>query len=451
MRWSAAAVQAALGLSGGESGEEITSISTDTRTLQPGALFVALVGDKHDGHDHLAAARDAGARTAIVRRGTPAVKGLALIEVDDTLRAYGDLAHARRKQVSGPVIAITGTNGKTSTKEMVAAVLRTRFRTHATRLNYNNLVGVPLTILEAPDDTEALVIEAGANMPGEIARYREIIEPTIAIVTNVAEGHLEGFGSLEGVLAEKLALLRDVPLAIVGTEPPALAERARQLARREVTAGAQHAERKARDIEIDGEGKASFTAGGQRIHLPLPGRHLASNAMLAWTVVEELGLDPHSAAQALEGLQLPGGRSEVLQRGGFTILNDCYNANPQSFASVIATAKAMRQDRRLVFVAGTMRELGSASERLHAQVAEQLLLLKPDLLAAVGDFVPALEPHRAALGERLVTAPDPTALAPLLSERLSGGELLVLKASRGVALERILPLLTPRTASADEG
>lgn len=451
MRWSGAAVQAALGLRAVVPVEEFSSISTDTRTLEPGALFVALAGERHDGHAHLEAARDAGARAALVRQGTPAVAGLSLIEVDDTLRAYGDLAHARRKQVSGPVVAVTGTNGKTSTKEMVAAVLRSRFRTHATRLNYNNLVGVPLTILEAPDDTEALVVEAGANMPGEIARYREIIDPSMAIITNVAEGHLEGFGSLEGVLAEKLALVRDVPLAIVGTEPPALAERARQLARREVTAGVQNAERKARDVEIDAAGKVSFTAGGQRIHLPFPGRHLASNAMLAWTVVEELGLDPAASAAALEALQLPGGRSQVMQYDGLTILNDCYNANPQSFASAIATAKAMRRGRRLVFVAGTMRELGSESARLHAQVAEQLVLLKPDLLAAVGDFVPALEPHRAALGERLLTAPDPLALAPLLAGRLTGIELVVLKASRGVALERILPLLTTRTASADEG
>jgi UDP-N-acetylmuramoyl-tripeptide--D-alanyl-D-alanine ligase len=450
MRWTAGSVRAALGLPAAASDEVYPAISTDTRSLETGALFVALAGERYDGHDHLQAARAAGARAAIVRHGTPAVEGLALIQVDDTLRAYGDLAHARRKEVSGPVIAITGTNGKTSTKEMVAAVLRTRFRTHATRLNYNNLVGVPLTILEAPDDTEALVIEAGANLPGEIARYREIIEPTIAIVTNVAEGHLEGFGSLEGVMNEKLALVRDVPLAIVGNEPPALAERARHLARREVTAGAQNAERKARDVEIDGEGRASFTAGSERIHLPLPGRHLASNAMLAWAVAEELGLDLPASARALEALQLPGGRSEVIRAGGLTILNDCYNANPQSFASAIATAKAMRQGRRLVFVAGTMRELGAESDRLHAQVAEQLVLLKADLLAAVGAFVPALEPYRDALGERLLTAPEPLVLAPLLAERLTGSELLVLKASRGVALERILPLLTTRTASAGE-
>ncbi len=439
--WTGARVAEALGSDRVVNATGFTSISTDTRTLTAGALFVALAGEKHDGHRHLADARARDAKAAIVRQGTPPVDGLELIEVPDTLHAYGDLAHARRASVAGPVVAITGTNGKTSTKEMVAAVLRTRFRTHATRLNYNNLVGVPLTILEAPGDTEALVVEAGANLPGEIERYREIIAPTIGIITNAAEGHLEGFGSLEGVLAEKLSLLRDVPLAIVGTEPPSLAERARHLARRVVTAGAQAAERKAREVELDALGRASFLAGEHRIRLPLPGRHLANNAMLAWAVAEELALDLPAAAAALEQLRLPGGRSEVIQQGGLTILNDCYNANPQSFLSAIATAKAMRRERRLVFVAGTMRELGADSEWLHAQVAEQLVLLKPDLLAVVGSFVPSVEPYRAALGERLLTAADPVALAPLLVERLTGNELVVLKASRGVALERILPLL----------
>jgi UDP-N-acetylmuramoyl-tripeptide--D-alanyl-D-alanine ligase len=450
MPWTGESVRAALGLKRTVTAGSFSSITTDTRELDEGALFVALAGEKHDGHAHLGDARARGASAAVVRRGTGAVPGLELIEVDDTLRAYGDLARARRRQISGPVIAITGTNGKTSTKEMVAAVLRTRFRVHATRLNFNNLVGVPLTILEAPDDTEALVVEAGANVPGEIARYREIIEPSIAIVTNVSEGHLEGFGSLEGVLQEKLALLRDVPLAIVGTEPAAVAERGRQMARRLVTAGLQAAERKARDVEIDGQGRASFSAGEYRVRLPLPGRHLAANAMLAWTVAEELGLDLRAAATALAEITLPGGRSEVLQLGRLTVLNDCYNANPQSFGSAIATAKAMRHDRRLIFVAGTMRELGADSARLHAQVAEQLVLLKPELLAATGDFVAALEPHRAALGARLLTARDPLELAPLLADRLAGDELIVLKASRGVALERIIPLLAARTAPSAE-
>jgi len=440
-RWSAALVERALGL-GDVPGDGFTAIVTDTRTLGPGSLFVALRGERFDGHDHLEEARDRGAVAAIVRRGTPAVPRLALLEVDDTLRAYGQLARERRREIKGPVIAVTGTNGKTSTKEMIAAVLSTRFLVHATRANLNNLVGVPLTILESPDETEALVVEAGANLAGEIARYREIIEPTIAVVTNVGSGHLEGFGSVAGVMREKLSLVADVPLAIVGTDPPELAEQARPLARRVVTAGLTAAERKARDVELDAEGRATFTATGQQISLPYPGRHLVANAMLAWTVAEELGLDLGACARALAALTLPGGRSEVVAVGGLTILNDCYNANPQSFLSAIATARAMRHGRRLVFVAGTMRELGSESERLHAEVAEQLLLLKPDVLAAVGEFVSPLEARAGELGERLVTAPDPIGLGPRLAERLHGDEIVVLKASRGVALERILPYLT---------
>jgi UDP-N-acetylmuramoyl-tripeptide--D-alanyl-D-alanine ligase len=449
MRWSREFVSRALARPEAIAAEGFSGISTDTRTMAAGALFVALTGERFDGHAHLGAARERGAAAAVVRQGTPPIAGLELIEVDDPLRAYGALAHARRKELTGPVLAVTGTNGKTSTKEMVAAVLRTRYRTHATRANLNNLVGVPLTILEAPEDTEALVIEAGANLPGEIARYREIIDPSIVVITNVAAGHLEGFGSIGGVLAEKLSLARDVPLAIVGTDPPALADRARQRARKVVTAGLQAAERTARALGGDAAGRVSFTTPGQRISLPYPGRHLAANAMLAWSVGEELGLDPAASARALGDVVLPGGRSELVEAAGLTILNDTYNANPHSFASAIATARAMRHDRRLVFVAGTMRELGAESARLHAEIAEQLVLLKPDLLAAVGEFVPVLEPRRDELGGRLITAPDAPSLGPLLAAALHGGELVVLKASRGVALERILPYLTSRTPPAE--
>ena len=443
MRWSSAFVAGALGTPAG-AGAGFSQISTDTRTLEPGALFVALAGERFDAHDHLAAARDAGAAAAVVRRGTPPVAGLELIEVDDTLRAYGDLAHARRGEVRGPVVAITGTNGKTSTKEMVAAVLRTRYRVHATRANLNNLVGVPLTILESPADTEALVVEAGANLPGEIPRYREIIDPSIAIVTNVGAGHLEGFGSLDGVMREKLSLLSGVAVAIVGTEPARLADEAARRAGRAVVAGLDGRDLAAADVSIDPAGRASFSAGGHRITLPYPGRHLAANAMLAWAVAVELGLDLAASAAALAGVSIPGGRSELRQAGGLTLLHDCYNANPQSFASAIATARAMREGRRLVFVAGTMRELGAESGRLHADVARDLVSLQPELLAAVGDFVPALAPYADALGDRLVTAPDAPALGPLVAARLRGDELVVLKASRGVALERIIPDLTAR-------
>jgi UDP-N-acetylmuramoyl-tripeptide--D-alanyl-D-alanine ligase len=422
-------------------------ISTDTRTLGPGDLFVALKGDRFDGHDHLAAARAAGAAAAVVRAGTPPVEGLRLLPVPDTLRALGDLARARRRAAMGPIVAVTGTNGKTSTKEMIAAALRTRFPTHATRANLNNLVGVPQTILEAPAGTEALVVEAGANTPGEIPRYREIIEPCIAVVTNVGAGHLEGFGSLEGVMREKLALVEGVEVAVVGTDPPSLGLEARARAVRAVTAGLEGADVTPDRLTLDSLGRPVVGIDGVEIRLPYPGRHLAANAMLAWGVVRELDLDRAASAAALSALVLPGGRTEVRQVGGLTLLNDCYNANPQSFRAAIETVRAMRGGRRLVVVAGTMRELGRESPRLHTEVAADLLALEPDLLALVGEFVPAVNASAKALGDRLLTAATPEELGPRLAARLRGDELVLLKASRGVALERILPAITGRPTS----
>ena len=438
-RWSADFVARALGVP--VTGRGYSEISTDTRTLAPGALFVALAGEKFDGHTHLAMAREKGAVAAVVRRGTPAVTGLTLIEVGDTLAAYGRLGRERRREITGPVIAITGSNGKTSTKEMIAAVLRTRWRVHATTLNLNNLVGVPQTILAAPPGTDALVIEAGASEAGELARAREIIEPTIVVITNVQPSHLDGFRSLEGVMLEKLSLARDVPLAIVGTDPPRLVEGAQRIAERVITAGLARAERVPEEVRIDAAGEPIFRIDERTVHLPIRGRHQVGNAMLAWTVGRELFCDPTAMASALASLVLPGGRGELIQHGGLTVLNDAYNANPSSFRAVIEVARTLREGRRLVFVAGTMRELGADSPRYHAEVADALVELAPDLVAAVGEFVPAFERHRTALGDRLLTAPDAVTLAPLLAARLRGDELVVLKASRGPALERILPAL----------
>jgi UDP-N-acetylmuramoyl-tripeptide--D-alanyl-D-alanine ligase len=367
-----------------------------------------------------------------------------LFEVPDTLRAFGQLARARRRTLKGPVIAITGTNGKTSTKEMLAAVLRTRYVTHATRANLNNLVGVPLTILEAPPDTQALVVEAGANRPGEVARYREIIEPSVTIVTNAVAGHLEGFGSLAGVVEEKLSLTEGVPLAIVGTDPSDLATGARKRARKVLTAGLRGADLTPDKVTLDESARPVITIGGTTLVLSARGLHQADNAIRVWAAVDALGFDREASARALETFSIPAGRGELLQESGLTILNDCYNANPQSFRAAIATAAALRGKRRLVFVAGTMRELGVDSSALHLEVADALVELNPDLLAVVGDFVPALERHAGALGDRLITAADPVALAPILTQRLEGNEIIVLKASRGVALERILPALAAR-------
>lgn len=441
-------VRSALGLAGGD-GVRYAAIQTDTRALVSGALFVALSGERFDGHGFLEAARDAGASGAVVRRGTPPVPGLRSYEVDDTLRAWGDLARARRRLVTGPVIAITGQNGKTSTKEMVAAVLATRWRVHRTRANNNNLVGVPLTILEAPDDVEALVIEAGANLPGEIARYREIIEPDIAIVTNAGAGHLEGFGTVEGVVHEKLSLTRDAPVAIVGVSPDTLAAGARERgARRVRTAGIAGADLVPEEVETTPDGRPRVTIDGQGFTLAARGRHQAGNAMFAWAVVRELGLDPAAAAAALEQFTLPGGRGEYAMHGGLAILNDGYNANPESFGAAIAMARELRRDRRLVFVAGTMKELGDASAVLHREVAAELAGLAPEVLALVGDFVPAFADWRADFSGVILEAADADTMGPLLARQLVGDELVVLKGSRGAALERILPAILPRTSTA---
>ena len=447
MRWTDESVRIALGLGSGESSIGYSGVATDTRQIGPGALFVALEGERFDGHAFLSEAQAAGATAAVVRRSTEPVGGLRLYEVDDPLRAFGWLARHRRRQCPGPVVAVTGTNGKTSTKELLAAMLGTRYRTHATRLNLNNLVGVPQTILECPEGIEAMVVEAGANRPGEIARYREIIEPDIAVITNVDAGHLEGFGSLAGVLEEKLALVRDVPLAIVGVDNPDLAAGARPVARRVVTAGLSGADVVPDQVVVQPSGRPRVTVGEVSFTVAQYGLHQAKNAMLAWAVGQALGLPPTRVARALESFTLPAGRGDVAEHGRLTIFNDSYNANPASFRALVDLVRSMRAGRRLVFVAGTMRELGTQSTAEHVAIADALAALDPEVLAAVGEFVPALERHRAQFGPRLVTAVDAVAIGPLVAERLRGDELVVLKGSRGVRLERIIPDLVGRAAT----
>ncbi len=417
-------------------------ISTDTRALAGGDLFVALKGERFDAHAFLTQAREKGAAAAVVQRGTPPVDGLPSFEVADTLVALGQLARARRRLLppGSPVVAVTGSSGKTSTKEMIRAVLATSYRVHATGDNLNNLVGVPLTILAAPDDTEALVVEAGASVPGEIPRLRDVIEPTIAVITNVGYAHVEGFGSLAGVMQEKLALVDGARVAVVGTDPPELAAEARRRIPTVVAGTALQADVRPDTAELDDQGHARVVWRGHAATLPVAGFHQIENAMLALAVGREAGADPARAVAALGTVRLPGGRGAVLTLGGLTVIDDTYNANPGSlhWAVKLAHWLAGRRRRPLAVVVGSMLELGRESARLHAAAAAEIAALGPALVAAVGDFVPAFEPHRAALGERLLTASDAEALGPKLRAALGGNEVVLLKASRGVALERVL-------------
>ncbi len=427
---------------------KFAAISTDTRHLTPDTLFVALKGDKFDAHAFLDKARAGGATAAVVRRGTPTVAGLSFFEVDDTLTALGLLARARRRMLPDgtPVVAITGSSGKTSTKEMIRAALGARYRVHATSANLNNLVGVPLTILNAPEDTEALVVEAGASVPGEIARMRDMIEPTIAVITNIGYAHVEGFGSLEGVMAEKLSLLDRAPVAVIGSGPDAMWPEARRRTQVIPAALPDTSRDDAlldRYLDEDGHPRLALDSG-ETVTLPAIGIHQLENAQIALAVAQRAGVEHDAAVRALAGLQLPEGRGDVREIGNMMVIDDTYNANPASMRRAVQTADwlARRQRRPLVVVVGTMLELGPESARLHAEAAREIAQRKPALVAAVGTFARVFEPLREALGGRLITAADADALGPKLKSALRGTELVLLKASRGVALERVLNYLT---------
>jgi UDP-N-acetylmuramoyl-tripeptide--D-alanyl-D-alanine ligase len=445
--WTSEEVAAALGVPA-PAELRFSAISTDTRHLTPDSLFVALKGERFDAHGFLAKAKEQGATGAVVRRGTPPVDGLTLFEVDDTLTALGQLARARRRMLpeGTPVVAITGSSGKTSTKEMIRVTLAARYRVHSTIGNLNNLVGVPLTILSAPEDTQALVVEAGASVPGEIARLRDIIEPTIAVITNIGYAHVEGFGSLEGVMAEKLSLLDGAPVAIIGSGPDAMWPEARR--RTQVIPAAlpgKSADDALLDRYLDREGRPRLSLdSGVKVTLPALGLHQLENARIALAVAQRAGVDHDAAVQALASLELPGGRGETRTVGNMVVIDDTYNANPASMRRSVQTAAwlARRQRRPLVVVVGTMLELGPESARLHAEAAHEIAQRKPALVAAVGTFARAFESLRDALGGRLITAADADALGPKLKSALRGNELVLVKASRGVALERVLNYLT---------
>ena len=441
--WTSETVATALGVEAPAS-LVFSNVSTDTRRLTPGTLFVALTGDRFDAHDFLKDAEARGATAAVVRRGTPRQPGLPFFEVDDTLAALGLLARARRRALpaGAPVVAITGSSGKTSAKEMIRAALAARWRVHATTGNLNNLVGVPLTILDTPADAEALVVEAGASVPGEIAKLRAIIEPTIAVITNASFAHVEGFGSIAGVMREKLALVDGVRVAVVGTEPAELAAEARRRTHTVVAGRAPDADVRPEAADLDDAGRPVVRWRGRTFTLPVVGLHQVENAMIALAVAEEAGVDAAAAVDRLAGVTLPAGRGSLVQLDGLTVIDDTYNANPASMRAALefAAAYAEHHRRPLAVVVGSMLELGAESARLHAAVADAVMAVRPApaLVAVVGDFAPAFARHATALGSRLLAAPDPDALGPALRARLRGNEVVLLKASRGVAMERVL-------------
>jgi UDP-N-acetylmuramoyl-tripeptide--D-alanyl-D-alanine ligase len=447
--WTDAAVREALGLRLELAVEGVTyeGVSTDSRSVAPGELYVALIGDRFDGHEFLADALSKGAAGAVVSRPSVGDEDVRLYPVDDTLVALGALAAYRRQRIAAPVVAITGSSGKTTTKDMTAAALASARRVHATSGNRNNRIGMPMTLLATPSDAEAIVLELGTNEPGEIRALAQIARPDLGVITTIGESHLEKLGSVEGVLEEKLDLLRYLAVGgrcVVGDEPEVLSSRARALCSTVRVAG--WSERADADLRpdsagVDVFGRYEFHWKGVKVVAPMAGRHAVSNALIALAIADLLGVPPRDAAQGLATTRTGSLRGEIRRIGDLTVIVDCYNANPQSVRASLDVLEQQGAVAQRVAVLGTMLELGDASERLHRDVLRDALTRDVDLVVATGAFGAAAEDLDLAQSTRVIAAPDWREAYPELRARLEGDEIVLLKASRGVALEGIVALI----------
>jgi UDP-N-acetylmuramoyl-tripeptide--D-alanyl-D-alanine ligase len=415
---------------------------TDTRTIEQGDLFVALIGERFDAHDFLADAVAKGATGLVVSRADRARDlGVPVFEVADTLVALGALATFYRRASTLPVVGVVGTNGKTSTKELIRAALGSRLEVHATRGNLNNLIGVPLTLLSMPATVDIAVVEMGTNMPGEVPRLRAIVEPNVTVVTSVAEEHLEGLGDLAGVLREELAATDGVEVAIVPASQPEVVDGAKARAKRVVAAGLDAGDLKASAWGVAADGRGSITVDGTAVDVPLRGVHNLRNTMLALAVAREAGVSLEDAARGIASMPVPPMRVNWEQLGAVTLINDAYNSNPGSARAAIELLEHAGKGRQRVAVLATMLELGPTTPSLHDDVARDALTRGTELVGAIGEFAAAF--RRIAPGDpRVICADDVDGLWSALSSRLSPDAVILLKGSRGMRLERLVAPIT---------
>ena len=423
--------------------QPVGTICTDSRQLKAGDFFVPLVGERFDGHRFLEQLPALGGQGAVVSLDwtAPLPSGLLHWRVDDTLAAYQQLALLHRRQLGLPLVAVTGSAGKTTTRELIRAVLAPLGAIQASDGNNNNDIGVPLTVLGAGSDHAALVIEMGMRGPGEIARLSRCTEPDVAVITNIGTAHIGRLGSREAIATAKCeitAALHPQGVVVIPAGDPLLEQ-------------ALAAVWQGRVLRVRLEDDPDITAdliGAVRndrllldqasIPLPLDGRHNARNLLLALAVGSHLGVDPASAAQL--HVNIPGGRNRRLQQGGLTLLDETYNASPE--AVLAALDLLADQPGRRFAVLGTMLELGDRSIELHQQVAARAAALKLDGVVLVdgGDEGHAMANVASGL-DRLALVATPEAAAAPLGQWLQAGDVVLLKASRGVALERLIPLL----------
>ncbi|MFW0789609.1 UDP-N-acetylmuramoyl-tripeptide--D-alanyl-D-alanine ligase [Gordonia sp. CPCC 205333] len=417
----------------------VTSAAIDSRVLTPGQLFVPIVAER-DGHDFIPTAVAAGATAYLTSEDVESAPGVAAIRVSDTASALADLGRAARRRVPGRIVGVTGSVGKTSTKDLLSGVLASTYRTAASEKSFNNELGLPLTLLGAPDDTEAVVLEMGARGIGHIATLCDIAEPDVGVLTRVEGVHLELFGSIEAVAQTKGELIASLPddgVAVLNADDPnVLAMRTRTSARVLTYGLSSGVDVFADDVVLDDQLRASFVLhtpwGSAPVALGARGEHQVPNALAAAAAGGGLGVTVESIVTGLADAALSGLRMELSTLGsGLTVINDAYNANPTSMAAALRSL-ARLDARRRVAVLGTMAELGPDAPAAHREIAALATSLGINVVAVA-------EP---GYGDGVTHVGDVEAAADALAG-LGASDAVLVKGSRVAALERVVGLLGP--------
>ncbi|MBI2885521.1 MAG: UDP-N-acetylmuramoyl-tripeptide--D-alanyl-D-alanine ligase [Candidatus Omnitrophica bacterium] len=425
----------------------VERIALDSRRVNPGEAFVALTGRRLDAHAFIPEAVGRGAACLVVSRALEQLVSVPTIQVEDTTRALGRLAAAHRRRFALPVVAVTGSCGKTTTKELLAHLLSHQHRVLKTAGTQNNHIGVPLTLLQLSAAHEMAVVELGSNHSGEIAYLAGLASPTMAVITNVGPAHLEFFGSIEAIFREKLSLLSALPpggtAVLPGDQLDVLLQAQARLPEgaRVVTFGStERCDVQAVAIRKRPEGWSLRLRGvaGEFV-MSLPGSHNVENALAALACVSALGVPLESVQEPLSRFAGLPMRSEVFRCGDVTIVNDCYNANPLSFARALEILQDVEAQRKVV-IAGDMLELGAHAVGAHRSIGELAATSGCGLLIGVGAFAQAILDGAAASPSapaRLVAAADVSELLPMLSTLIRPGDGVLIKGSRGARLEQV--------------
>jgi len=429
--------------------EVIGGVSTDTRTLRRGEVFFAVKGERFDGADYVGEAFEKGALLAVVNEDSMVrdYGGNPVAAVKDTVKALGDAAGDYRSLFDGAVVAVTGTSGKTTTREMMLAVLRRRFRVHGTAGNFNNHIGVPLSVFGLRRGHECAVFELGMSGPGEIAYLAAMVRPEVGVVLNVGPAHMEFFPSLEAVADAKMELLGVLPrdaVAVINGDDALLRPARDRCGCRIVTFGVENpADYRARGIAVGPDGCPSFEVGGVRISLKVPGVHNVYNALAAHAVGAVMGVDAALSAAALEEFTAPGMRMQVEESGGIRYINDSYNANPMSMrcAAKVLNDMEVREGGRKIAVLGDMLELGETARDAHLNVGRIFGGLGLSHLFLVGEHAGDYREGAVDAGMepgRIECFADSETAARFIDGFRRPGDVILVKGSRGMRMERIV-------------